>query len=1226
MRKPSNKFFNLLNEAIKKSNPYGIDYTHDRSNPVLPLKELEKKDYSIQGEYKKIPDQFLKERKDKSSNYYSQAISEKNAIKKQIDLLKKNLEQPALVQQKIEIETGKVHEMQKDMLELSKQIADLKVTNTKYQNKLRHILNVFFSVPGAKIAKRYLILPLKNNVTINQINALNLNRKGLDLDEDLLKSQEYLKDESIDNRIKSYLMSIGYDLADEDFYKNVCYNKNKVKCDIIDELNKIKKIDITEKEKFLNKTRDLAKKQIAQLEIDKKKMYDDEFIKRMELISTGAIKDKNSKDINVIVLTWIPRMIMSQSTTTLWTSCMRLADETSEYDGGNVHYIPTSIENGVFIAWLVNLKDSTTIKKPLARILIKPFTPNRDSESVIWWPGTVYYDGSANTNINIFKTALFNFCYKKQTKEIRKFQKKEESSPGIDLSSTEGQYPDERDLKIRTMKEIFKNILEQKGRFDNFFDAADFSEKKAMFYLNKMPKMILNIYASEFLLYSLQKNNLNFFEYFAKIASLDDRNNVLKRFLKSYIKTDNYRYNFFTYIMKYYFKDFSSRQKCSVIMDLFEFKKPEILNFVVSNPMFMEAMFSDKNTDYDFLLEISWYISDNDKKLFHIFSKTLEYLMDTNNKNYYLNNTVNFFVNIESNYNVLDKKMINLYEKFYYFTVKQYPNFQKDYLNKSGYLLITPNVDNKIKQKIINSIKKTNTKIDINVFVDNSSAETDFKDVDSYIDDGIVDVNTLNVKVTQRNYKLISSLSIDKIKHFFKTKKEENKTTYFKTFISDYIYFLFDQKELNFEKIQTIYLFMVEEFLEYDFTHNLADYLINYTKHNAVEVKLETFKKLHELKVLEPINFFQYVRENDSSDKKAYLENLRFLSKALDMKNTDIRSKSHSYDKYLTKTFSQSTDEEYRTVLMSAFNESDFINYLNMSDHSHRFEASLLQNDKAFNLMYKNKKDNPRFIKNIALSFIDIAKRENNLDSKNYKKLYEGNYQKAIADLIHNKETENFKIESIHIEKILNIFNIKNDEYYESEIFKEILELKLKQYSTDQLDKIFNISYAKFDTDVFIEKGKKILEKDQEKYIQLLQVLFYQDGAMNSIKSFDKILYNLQIDKTNIIEAESNISKYMELIASYLTSSQIKRYNMTSTDVYKMMDMEKILLQLLKLIKRCGEVDKFGNFSFLKKQLLRLIDLFREKVYLNGLGQGEFKKNIKLYAHIKAQLEVNDVS
>ena len=47
MRKPSNKFFNLLNEAIKKSNPYGIDYTYDRSNPALPLKELEKKERGI---------------------------------------------------------------------------------------------------------------------------------------------------------------------------------------------------------------------------------------------------------------------------------------------------------------------------------------------------------------------------------------------------------------------------------------------------------------------------------------------------------------------------------------------------------------------------------------------------------------------------------------------------------------------------------------------------------------------------------------------------------------------------------------------------------------------------------------------------------------------------------------------------------------------------------------------------------------------------------------------------------------------------------------------------------------------------------------------------------------------------------------------------------------------------------------------------------------------------
>ena len=68
-------------------------------------------------------------------------------------------------------------------------------------------------------------------------------------------------------------------------------------------------------------------------------------------------------------------------------------------------------------------------------------------------------------------------------------------------------------------------------------------------------------------------------------------------------------------------------------MDLFEFKKPEILNFVVSNPMFMEAMFSDKNTDYDFLLGCAAYtfytlasilsLDSSDKLITDLFDKDL---------------------------------------------------------------------------------------------------------------------------------------------------------------------------------------------------------------------------------------------------------------------------------------------------------------------------------------------------------------------------------------------------------------------------------------------------------------------------------------------------------------------------------------------------------------------------------------------------------------------------
>jgi hypothetical protein len=61
MKKPTNKFFEILSEAVKKRNEYGVDTSDKEANPFFKPLKLEK-DYSYHGEYKEIPDKVKSER------------------------------------------------------------------------------------------------------------------------------------------------------------------------------------------------------------------------------------------------------------------------------------------------------------------------------------------------------------------------------------------------------------------------------------------------------------------------------------------------------------------------------------------------------------------------------------------------------------------------------------------------------------------------------------------------------------------------------------------------------------------------------------------------------------------------------------------------------------------------------------------------------------------------------------------------------------------------------------------------------------------------------------------------------------------------------------------------------------------------------------------------------------------------------------------------------------
>ena len=63
MRKPSDNFLNLLFEAIKNRNEYGVD-TKDKNAPFFKQFPKLNFDYTYRGLHSYIPDSFKKEKKD----------------------------------------------------------------------------------------------------------------------------------------------------------------------------------------------------------------------------------------------------------------------------------------------------------------------------------------------------------------------------------------------------------------------------------------------------------------------------------------------------------------------------------------------------------------------------------------------------------------------------------------------------------------------------------------------------------------------------------------------------------------------------------------------------------------------------------------------------------------------------------------------------------------------------------------------------------------------------------------------------------------------------------------------------------------------------------------------------------------------------------------------------------------------------------------------------------
>jgi hypothetical protein len=656
MKKPSNRFFKILFEAIKKRNPYGIDKQSEDAKQLF-FKPYDQPDYSYRGAYSTFKPQrgqdFL------IKNKYAELRKQRAKVKGDIKNLESKTDQPTLFD--VPIESKHLAEMQIDMKGLTHEIDAIKKVkqeSSSYTNFLRKILTSFFTVPGATMAKRYIFLPLKRNFNMTQITALNKKSTvSADMLQDLFNKHEVVKDKQIDADLIRYLKSVDYEFkSNDDLYNNICYTKKGAKVKISDELQKIEAISIVDKERALKNSKDIKKDFFIQREIDKKRGLKPEFFKRMDIIESEIFQTDKPENINMIVLTWVPRMIMSQSTDTIWRSCMSLPSAKGQA-GSNVHFVKSGIENGVFIAWLVNIDDIKNIDKPKARILIKPF---RNENGYVWLPSHIYHDGSVSNDLQIFKQAINTFCFLKQ-KTVLINAAKRESQFNVDYERVY-QDTDDANKKIFTLKEIFKKIEKSESmsrtKEVNIYDAADFTTIKAMAYLKKIKKETLLRNIHPLMSNTLKNQNITVFNYLADISEKETISAV-NYYFSDIVFERNYqtKESFFSFLVKYYFDKIELDSKHYLLSKLFESGEAEKINyFIKSDPsVFFDKKHKKKNlyliskiimstASYEDTLDVSFVVKFIDAlmkkiKISDYFDLSEVYVNDT---------TLHFFMQMDS--------------------------------------------------------------------------------------------------------------------------------------------------------------------------------------------------------------------------------------------------------------------------------------------------------------------------------------------------------------------------------------------------------------------------------------------------------------------------------------------------------------------------------------------------------------------------------------------------
>ena len=136
-------------------------------------------------------------------------------------------------------------------------------------------------------------------------------------------------------------------------------------------------------------------------------------LKNLELLNkfNNDKTRESAKNVNsYLVFAKHPYDIAGASTDRGWTSCMNL------YTGSNRRYIKNDISEGTFVIYLISGND-LNIKKPIARILVKPYTNVNNEDDVLYNPGKIY--GTAPSTM---ETTVLTILSKIQNEKIGYFK------------------------------------------------------------------------------------------------------------------------------------------------------------------------------------------------------------------------------------------------------------------------------------------------------------------------------------------------------------------------------------------------------------------------------------------------------------------------------------------------------------------------------------------------------------------------------------------------------------------------------------------------------------------------------------------------------------------------------------------------------------------------------------------------------------------------------------
>jgi hypothetical protein len=565
------KFLDYLKEAVdlnpflgKDENPLTFG---DETDKILRNRNIKQNGIML-SDYKVLRKRTKKElaKKKQKRNRYAKNITDYEKAQKNASEF---LLQPTTV-----IRNEKEWKVEVEFLShIDKEIKNEKNQKDQYSINLSRVLKKFFSV-GGKIPKRYLYLPLtaSNKIDIAAIEKLNKESKyNVFLN---AAKGHHLKADETQQEIIDYLNIHGYKCDEKSYFRNECQNENGKTIKIDMELNRIQDINVNNKNKFIDKLKaktnltETEKKTItsAEKDIERKNNFKDYYFYK-------NLDDKENVNLfmnHIVILTWVPRMIMSQSTNTQWISCMRyfigdmvnkeeIEEHGGEEVGGNIHYVLSGIQNGTFIAWLVNMNDTKAIK-PVARALMKPY--DNDNDQFFFWPSTIYTSGGQANVINLFKHTLQNYAIQKQ-KDVLKLNKDQMDT----FSISQGSYHDSDDLGDLTdveyislpQKEKIEKIINSKtlhvDKIDDIINSEDYDEKNMIDFINN-PDIRSNFFDSDFY------DFINFMTSFVKNKKYKLINNLFFLFKKNN-KTDL----FFEQLADFFKEDLESTKYQRNILD-----------------------------------------------------------------------------------------------------------------------------------------------------------------------------------------------------------------------------------------------------------------------------------------------------------------------------------------------------------------------------------------------------------------------------------------------------------------------------------------------------------------------------------------------------------------------------------------------------------------------------------------------------------------------------------